>query len=322
MAIEKEQQYEEFDYLTDFYFPIKDVEERYSSPALKLMRENKIDPYELLETKKVEGVGPVIKIEDKKELEEAKVDYSKAFIDFLKDSLPAAGLATAEAGANITNNLVQLLGFTSNRVFKDTNNENISQFTTELAQSYNKGTEDFVAYLDKLAKDNDINGASKLLSDIGIDISATIPIMKMLKKTGIPSYVATPLAFGLAYGFTSGDKEAEHLTFIDSEVINKTKELLGVLPDTPESEVAELVATTFEGTLWGVAGDSLIKVFKVLKNNVPALMSKQGGKLISETVKGTAAGGVLAKSAYDTLNPNEQKVSDNIQNNTISNLTE
>jgi len=300
------QDFEEFDYLTDFYFPIKDVEERYSSPALKLMRENKIDPYELLETKKVEGVGPVIKIEDKKELEEAKVDYSKAFKDFLNDSLPAAGLATAEAGANITNNLVQLLGFTSNRVFKDTENENISQFTTELAQSYNKGTEDFVARLDEIAKEKDINGVSKLLSDIGIDISATFPIQKMLKKTGMPSYVATPLAFGLAYGFTSGDKDAEHLTFIDSEVINKTNELLGVLPDTPESEVAELVATTFEGTLWGVGGEALIKVFKVLKNNVPALMSKQGGKLISETTKGTAAGGVLAKSAYDTLNPNEQ----------------
>ena len=319
MAIEKEQQYEEFDYLTDFYFPIKDVEERYSSPALKLMRENKIDPYELLETKKVEGVGPVIKIEDKKELEEAKVDHSKAFKDFLNDSLPAAGLATAEAGANITNNLVQLLGFTSNRVFKDTDNENISQFTTELAQSYNKSTEDFVARLDKLAKDNDINGASKLLSDIGIDISATIPIMKMLKKTGIPSYVANPLSFGLAYGFTSGDKEAEHLMFIDSEVINKTKELLGVLPDTPESEVAELVATTFEGTLWGVGGEALIKVFKVLKNNVPALMSKQGKQLTKETGKATVGGTVLGKSIYDTLNPNEQKVSDNIQNNTISN---
>ena len=36
-------QYEEFDYITDFYLPIKDVEEKYSSPTLALMRENKID---------------------------------------------------------------------------------------------------------------------------------------------------------------------------------------------------------------------------------------------------------------------------------------
>ena len=34
------QEFEEFDYITDFYLPIKDVEEKYSSPTLALMREN------------------------------------------------------------------------------------------------------------------------------------------------------------------------------------------------------------------------------------------------------------------------------------------
>ena len=48
---------------------------------------------------------------------------------------------------------------------------------------------------------------------------------------------------------TGGDEEAEkNNMFIDSETIHGLNEVLGVLPDTPESEIAELVATTFEGT--------------------------------------------------------------------------
>ena len=73
-----------------------------------------------------------------------------------------------------------------------------------------------------------IEGVSELMTDIGVDIAATVPIQKLLKKTGVPSYVATPLSFGLAYGFTGGDKEKETNVFIDSEAINALNEALGV----------------------------------------------------------------------------------------------
>ena len=52
-----EQQHEEFDYLSDFYFPLKEVEDKYSSPILKRLRENEIDPHEFLGIEKVEGTG-------------------------------------------------------------------------------------------------------------------------------------------------------------------------------------------------------------------------------------------------------------------------
>ena len=50
MAKEKltEAQYEEFDYITDFYMPIKEVEDKYNSPHLKRLRDAKIDAYEYL----------------------------------------------------------------------------------------------------------------------------------------------------------------------------------------------------------------------------------------------------------------------------------
>ena len=49
MAKEKltEQQYEEFDYITDFYLPIKEVEDKYNSPHLKRLSAllNKLAPF-------------------------------------------------------------------------------------------------------------------------------------------------------------------------------------------------------------------------------------------------------------------------------------
>ena len=127
----------------------------------------------------------------------------------------------------------------------------------------------------------------------------------MLKKTGLPSFIATPLSFGLAYGITGGDTEAEQNIIIDSQVINRTNELLNVLEDTPESEVAELVATTFEGTAWGAAGDRLVKVFKLIKNNIPAFMNQQ----TATTIAGSAASGEAAMQIQQNQDLNAEKKS-------------
>ena len=81
---------------------------------------------------------------------------------------------------------------------------------------------------------------------------------------------------------------------------------MNVLEDTPESEVAELVATTFEGTAWAAAGERLVKVFKLIKNNIPAFINQQ----TAVSVGGSVAAGEAAG-----------KVSDNIQNNIISEQT-
>ena len=302
MAEKETENFESFNVVSDFYLPLMETEQKYSSPILKRFRENEIDPYEFLNEPKVEGVGKVIKVEDQEE----KNKYSAAFLDFFKDLPEAAVAATAESFANIGNNAVQLAGAGSNLLFRGTENEDIAKATTTFAQLINKKTENFVGNIDKYRKENDVNGVSDLLTDIGIDIGAAVPINKMLKKTGLPSFIATPLSFGLAYGITGGDTEAQQNIIIDSQVINRTNELLNVLEDTPESEVAELVATTFEGTAWGAAGDRLVKVFKLIKNNIPAFINQQ----TAVSVGGSVAAGEAAG-----------KVSDNIQNNIISEQT-
>ena len=59
------EQYESFDVVNDLYLPIKEQEEKYASPILARFRENEVDPFEYLGEPKVEGVGPVRRVQDK-----------------------------------------------------------------------------------------------------------------------------------------------------------------------------------------------------------------------------------------------------------------
>ena len=298
--------YEEFDYLTDFYLPFKDQEKKYNSDILKGFRTNNIDPYEFLGEQKVNGIQP-IKLLKPEEQEQGKIDYSEAFLEFFKDLPQSVALSTLENIANISNLGVQAVGVGSNLLFKDTKLNKISDVTNSAANFYNKNTEQFVKNIETYAKNNDVNGVSKFMTDIGIDTALSVPIYRQLKKTGVPTFAAMPLSFGLAYGFSGGEKEVDGNMIMDSQALNRTFELLNILPDTPESEIAEAVATSFEGTLWTAAIPQITKVFKLLKNNVPAYINQQ-------TVT-TATGTAVAAGAADT-------VSDNIQNNIISKQTD
>ena len=298
--------YEEFDYLTDFYLPFRDQEAKYNSDILKGFRTNNIDPYEFLGEKKVNGIQP-IELLKPEEQEQGKIDYSEAFLEFFKDLPQSVALSTLENIANISNLGVQAVGVGSNLLFKDTKLNKISDVTNSAANFYNKNTEQFVKNIETYAKNNDVNGVSKFMTDIGIDTALSVPIYRQLKKTGVPTFAAMPLSFGLAYGFSGGEKEVDGNMIMDSQALNRTFELLNILPDTPESEIAEAVATSFEGTLWTAAIPQITKVFKLLKNNVPAYINQQ-------TVT-TATGTAVAAGAADT-------VSDNIQNNIISKQTD
>ena len=298
--------YEEFDYLTDFYLPFRDQEAKYNSEILKGFRTNNIDPYEFLGEKKVNGIQP-IELTKPEEQEQGKIDYSEAFVEFFKDLPESVALSTLENIANISNLGVQAVGVGTNLLFKDTKLNKISDVTNSAANFYNKNTEQFVKNIETYAKNNDVNGVSKFMTDIGIDTALSVPIYRQLKKTGVPTFAAMPLSFGLAYGFSGGEKEVDGNLIMDSQALNRTFELLNILPDTPESEIAEAVATSFEGTLWTAAIPQITKVFKLLKNNVPAYINQQ-------TVT-TATGTAVAAGAADT-------VSDNIQNNIISKQTD
>ena len=91
--------YEEFDYLTDFYLPFRDQEAKYNSNILKGFRTNNIDPYEFLGEKKVNGIQP-IELTKPEDQEQANIDYSEAFVEFFKDLPESVALSTLENIAN------------------------------------------------------------------------------------------------------------------------------------------------------------------------------------------------------------------------------
>ncbi len=297
--------YEEFDYLTDFYLPFTDQEAKYNSDILKGFRTNNIDPYEFLGEKKVNGIQPIELIKPEKQ-EQGKIDYSEAFVEFFKDLPESVALSTLENLANISNLGVQAVGVGSNLLFKDTKLDKISDVTNSAANFYNKNTEQFVKNIETYAKNNDVNGVSKFLTDIGIDTALSFPIYKQLKKAGVPSFAAMPLSFGLAYGFSGGEKEIDGNMIMDSQAINRTFELLNILPDTPESEIAEAVATAFEGTLWTAAIGPLVKTFKLLKNNVPAYINQQTAVSVGGATATGEAVTQVEENRQENLNVEEQ----------------
>ena len=84
-------EYQSFDVINDLFLPIKEEEEKYASPILARFRENEVDPFEYLGEPKVEGVGPVRKVQDIEEQNK----YSAAVLDFVKDLPEAKRIANA-----------------------------------------------------------------------------------------------------------------------------------------------------------------------------------------------------------------------------------
>ena len=130
----EEQQFEEFDVLSDLYLPLRAEEEKYADPTIAFMRENGVDPYELIGEAKVDGIAPIKRIQDKAEQETETQGFAQALGDFIVDIPEAAAISTLEALANLSNNVVQIGGATSNILFNESKLSDISNVTTKAAQ--------------------------------------------------------------------------------------------------------------------------------------------------------------------------------------------
>ena len=146
----------------------------------------------------------------------------------------------------------------------------------------------------------DTNTGAQLLGMVFQDLPYAIPAHKMFKKIGLPNSVSVPLSVGV--GAMMGYAPDQSF-LVNSEAVRNLKELVKVLPETPEEEVLDRTFMALEGTVYGSAIPMLGKDFKYVKRNVPAFTNPQA----TTTVGGSAATGAIA---------------DNIGNNIISNKTE
>ena len=287
---------EEFNILTDVYFPIKEQEKLYNSNAYKTLQKNNIDTAELEGIETDEHAGNITFDVDKELSEGDKDIFLKDIADFVFKDLPRDTLISAMRGGANT------FQFLNNFTAAAMQAEGIPPEALTTNIELNKKIDDFKSKLDLADKESPL--VSKLLAVAAQDGAYTYPLYKKFKSAGIPRSYAMPFAFGLG-GALAFDKKTSF--FVDSSSMRNLKNLVGVAPDTP---IEEMYDKTVQAIEFGVFG----KFFDTILHGVSAV--KKIKKKDVEQV-GTAIGGAtIAGSVVDN------KIKDNQQNNIISKVTE
>ena len=125
-----------------------------------------------------------------------------------------------------------------------------------------------------------------------------------MKSLGTPNWVALPVSAGV--GFSLGfDEEASF--FINSEAVKNFKELVRVLPDTPEEKIFDNTVQALEGTGFAFAIPAIAKGFTFAKQNVPKLVTKE---TVSDAAKLAAGGTVIGTALTKEAKSGEKDFSD------------
>lgn len=295
---------ENFNLIERFYEPFLQEQNNYSNKAYKTLEKNNVDPSPLLGIQE-NGAGNIelhkdenVKNEDGKSFVKALADFA---VDLPKDAFLSTNLAIIN-GLDLSVNLVP----TINKMFGAINPNyqrilNATDFDDKIYADMKKISDGLAQDRENTYKAlEETNSAAQLLSIVFQDLPYAIPAHKTFKKIGLPNAVSVPLSVGV--GAMMGYAPDQSF-LVNSETVKNLKELVKVLPDTPEEEVLDRTFMALEGTVYGSAVPMLGKVFKYIKRNVPAFTNPQA----TTTVGGSAAAGAIA---------------DNIGNNIISNKTE
>jgi len=274
--------------------------EQRNTKAYKLLVENKVDTNEYLNIDKENGAGTYPVKEKDTEIQKANEEsFLNDLLEFgntiaqsdvgksVGSRFQEGWINIADFGTNIFNTFDKL--FSLDPQYK--RSEIFTNFSNNLEKTRNKLQE----------KREEIEGKkSDWVGMIVQDMPAYFTIDSILKKAGIKKLKhRMPLAIGISYAM-SFDVEGEKAThYVPSEWITKLKHTLGVLPDTPEDQLTDDFFQLAEayGAAWIFQG--VVPALKFIKRNTKP-------QAVTDLAKGAAATGVLAKSAYDTLNPNEQ----------------
>ena len=292
---------EEFNILTDFYFPIQEQEKLYNSNAYKNLQKNNIDTAELEGDEPDKDAGEIVFDVDKQISEGENDIFLKDVYDFAFKDLPRDTLISVIRGGT---NAFQFLNNFTAAVGINPDDTNIS---------INKKLDNIKTTLDKAEKDSPL--VSKLLAVVAQDAAYTYPIYKKINKAGIPRSYAMPIAFGVG-GALAFDKK--HSFFVDSASMRGLKNYIGVAPDTPIEEMYDTGVQALEFGAFGKFFDTILHGVSAVKN-IKKKDVKQLKELGAELTKLTAGGAVIAGAATQAKT---ETTSDNQQNNTISNITE
>ena len=274
--------------------------EQRNTKAYKLLVENKVDTNEYLNIDKENGAGTYPVKEKDTEIQKANEE------SFLNDLLEFGNtIAQSDVGKSVGSRFqegwINIADFGTN-IFNTFDKFFSLDPNYDRSEIFNKWSDNLENTRNKLQeKREEIEGKkSDWVGMIVQDMPAYFIIDSILKKAGIKKLNhRMPLAIGISYAM-SFDVEGEKAThYVPSEWITKLKHTLGVLPDTPEDQLTDDFFQLAEayGAAWIFQG--VVPALKFIKRNTKP-------QAVTDLAKGAAATGVLAKSAYDTLNPNEQ----------------
>jgi len=294
---------ENFNWIENYYLPVFDQEALYSGKANELLSKNKIDNYELIGIDQEPGAGEVkLNYKDEKQKQEDGFSFAEGLVNFVSDLPKDTVLSFAQAGVNGADIAVNLVPIFDKYFAATKPNYKSNDHLKFKMKDWSDALDGIRQDLKNKQAEN--NKASQFVSWIFQDIPYAIPIRQKMKSLGAPEWVALPVSVGL--GFAMGfDEEASF--FVNSEAIKNFKELVRVLPDTPEEKIFDNTVQALEGTGLAFAIPAIGKGLTFAKQNVPKLVTKE---TVSDAAKLAASGAVI------------KGVADNQGNNSISKPTE
>ena len=196
----------------------------------------------------------------------------------------ALSLATAVVnGADVATNLMPLFVkaldksplFGNQDLFvSDQTEKQVYDFANTVSNNLGQARE----YLNEFKKDD--NFVSQFVGVMSQDLLYSVPIYNKLRSAGMPKYPAFFISGGIggAIGIEKKIMGAESTfsqEFFSKDII-ELKNLIGILPDTPEDKIADEVVQALEYGAFSTAIPGIIDAFKFMKRYVPAMAGTTG----------------------------------------------
>ena len=283
-----------------------------NSKAYKLLQENHVDTNELLGIDK-DPIAGSYPIKDKDPvIQKAKEASFMDGLFELGDNLKKSDVATS-IKSRVPEGLINIADFGTNifqsfdRLFSLDPNYQSTDIFNKWSDNLDKARNSY------REKRKDIEGSiSDMAGMVFQDAPATLALYPVFNKF-MSKPKAAVLAFGVGYAMAFDEKNPS--IFMDSETVTKLKHLVNILPDTPESELADNVIEAFEGTIMAAAIPGIVKGFKFMKRRLPketvSDLSKigAGGSIIAGSIMKEAKGEEIP-GIPEPININEQPTID------------
>ena len=282
---------ENLNLINEFYLPKVEKDFLDNSSAVKILNDNKIDNHELLGIDKDKDAGDIqLTYKDEKEKQADGISFLEGLWEFTKDLAPSTYQSLKLAGVNGADVLVNMVPL-FDRLFSLDPNYTTNQPLMDTMKNWTKHLD--VVREEIKAKRDQNQIVSQWVSMIFQDLPYAIPLHKKFKNSGMPKWLAMPLAYGLGYAL--GFDEQRTSMFLNSKDMQALKSLINITENTPEDKLFDNVWQAVEGTAFMKLFPELWKGIKFAKRNIP----KINKETISDVSQLAAASTVLATAATE-----------------------